>query len=357
MAHFRYSLRLLMRVSYLQSRGRLMLAILAAAGLAAATAQAQSEAKTKDAPIHLSEPSSPLGTSNLIDSLNPGLERLNPTPSSFRQVQEDLFGSLANSLNSVDSMQGVLSLPQAPRPQLSRHARELMDQRKNWAFADFKDLYPEPTAEDMLGVKQSEGNGLDKLSTSLIQKFYENSGEKMSGDKNKPGQEYDPTGMKQYSGTNGLQALTRSFPSSDQFTKLLFSGGPDTIVANPEDNQSAVTDADGLQASQQKRFLEFRRMLDPNQTVNGFSGGLEATTPGEVARRAAINEPYRSSISPMLGIIDPTRTALHTHVDDDPTAAALGLPNPAPYSPPAKPPQTIQQMLDPFGSHMPKPKY
>jgi hypothetical protein len=335
-----------------------MLAILASAALGSVAAWAQSHTE----PAQVSEPASQVVTSNLSDNLNPGLERLNPSASGFKQVQEDLFRPLANSIRSVDSMQGILELPTPqPRPQLSRHARELMDQRKNWAFADFKDLYPEPSAEEMLGVKESDGLGGDKVSVSVIEKYYENLGQKPSQNQNNLGEGIDLTGTRQYSTSNNLQLLTRSFQGSDQFTKILFSGGPEAFVSekNPQEldeSQALLGDANELRASQ-KRLADFRQMLDPNQQIAGAPGGLISTSPEEVARRAGITEPYRSSISPMLGVIDPTKSALHTRSDDDPTASRLGMPNPPKWTPPPKPPETMQQMLDPFAAGMSRPKY
>jgi hypothetical protein len=123
-----------------------------------------------------------------------------------------------------------------------------------------------------------------------------------------------------------------------------------------DESQTLLGDANELKASQ-KRLADFRQMLDPNQPIAGASGNLISTSPEEVARRAGITEPYRSSISPMLGVMDPTKSALHTHADDDPTAFRLGMPNPPKWTPPPKPAQSMQQMLDPFGAGMSKPKY
>ncbi|HEX4343645.1 MAG TPA: hypothetical protein VH255_09650, partial [Verrucomicrobiae bacterium] len=104
------------------------------------------------------------------------LERLNPTPTAFRQVQEDMFGSIKNSFRPENSMQGVLSVP-VPQPQQSapdRHTREMMDRRRNWAFADLSDLYPQPSMEETLGLKEFGTDGKEKKELTAIEKYYEN---------------------------------------------------------------------------------------------------------------------------------------------------------------------------------------
>jgi hypothetical protein len=68
-------------------------------------------------------------------------------------------------------------------------------------------------------------------------------------------------------------------------------------------------------------------------------------------------EPHRSTLNPALGVIDPTTAALHSHVYDDPTAAALGMANPVKPTAPSKPAETVKQMLDPFAASVMKPKF
>jgi hypothetical protein len=63
-------------------------------------------------------------------------------------------------------------------------------------------------------------------------------------------------------------------------------------------------------------------------------------------------QPFRSALNPMLGEMDPTTRALHSSLLDDPTARALGLPNPVAAIPIEHPKtaQSVQQELDPFRS-------
>jgi hypothetical protein len=122
----------------------------------------------------------------------------------------------------------------------------------------------------------------------------------------------------------------------------------------------------------QKRANDFKRLLDPSlpaakpDHVAGSGIDLADFTRApvslnndlvykEAVKRAA--EPHPSILNPSLGVIDPTTAALHSHVYDDLTASALGMPNPVKSAAPTKPPETIKQMLDPFGANVMKPKF
>src|SRR5258708_2127717 len=184
-----------------------MLAMAAAAGifsLAKARAGGQGEK------IEFFESGAPIMTSNLTATLNPGLNRLNPTLSGFKQVEEDLFGPLKSSMHQAGSTEGVMSVPllgpqqQQPRPVLSKHSKELLEQRRNWAFTDLNDLYPEPSMEEALGVKQLGDDGKEKKPLSAIEKYYERQNQKTGFSPNARPGEPGATGKQDFSGMNSF---------------------------------------------------------------------------------------------------------------------------------------------------------
>jgi hypothetical protein len=356
-----------------------MLTAMAAAGMALATARAGEHGEA----IQFSSPSSPVGTSNLSSSLSAGLERLNPTPSSFKQAQDDLFRPLAKTMNPQDSMQGVLSVPLPGSPQLQigpdKRTLELMDRRRNWAFTDLKDLYPEPTVEDMLGVKDYDLDGKDKKAISAIEKYYENLGQKPDQKGDSIIGNFNGTGNGQFSSMGAFNPVVPGFPGSDPFAnKRITASGK---AEEESDRNMVVTEdpaviAASLQeaAAAQKRTDEFKRLLDPSLppakparmpgsgiSMDDFMRGPSALQNNNSVFNNAVlkqtDEPRRSVLYSTLGFVDPTTTALHVRALDDPTASMLGMPNPIKAAPAPKPAETIKQMLDPFAAGMMKPKF
>jgi hypothetical protein len=226
--------------------------------------------------IEFSEPTTPITTtaSNLTEKVSPGMNRLNPAPSAFKQVQEDLFRPLANSLNTVDSMQGVMSLPAPPQPRAvpTKHQRQLMDQRKNWAFTDLNDLYPDASVEESLGVNDPEADK-DKNAKNyspLIEKYFNRLGQK-GGTNRIPGLDPDDSNPAvnpySYSATNRPTAqpfAAETDPTWNLYRPRGVPNGGDTDVAPAYKSQSPFSppvSADELQAAQ-KRMEDFKRLLD-----------------------------------------------------------------------------------------------
>ncbi|MDB6023220.1 MAG: hypothetical protein JWQ04_3077, partial [Pedosphaera sp.] len=63
-------------------------------------------------------------------------------------------------------------------------------------------------------------------------------------------------------------------------------------------------------------------------------------------------------LNPATGLPDPNATTLHSSVYDDPTAAALGLPNPKPVITPTPPKtaESVRKMMDPFAAGLGRPR-
>ncbi len=372
--HLSYRSGLQMRFALLSKRSCTLLAAMLAVGLPFAAALAGEM-------IQFSEPSSPVGTSNLSSSLSAGLERLNPTPSSFKQAQDDLFRPLAKTMNPQDSMQGVLSVPMQGPQQTAPDKRtlELEDRRRNWAFTDLKDLYPEPSIEELMGVKDYDIEGKRKKELSTIEKYYENLGRKPDQKRDSLIQDFNGNGNSQFAPMGAFSPVVPGFPGSDPFaSKRITASGR---AEDESDRNMVVTEAPvalGNSAEEaiaaQKRTQEFKRLLDPSlpparpERLPGSGMNLDDFTrlPSALQdnnnnlNNAALKqaaEPHRSVLYPTLGLVDPTTTALHTRVLDDPTASMLGMPNPIKAAPLPKPPETIKQMLDPFSAGMMKPKF
>jgi hypothetical protein len=65
-------------------------------------------------------------------------------------------------------------------------------------------------------------------------------------------------------------------------------------------------------------------------------------------------------VNPFLAA-DPTANVLHSHINDDLTAKALGLPQPVKatndVTRPSPTAQSIEAQFDPFGANRPKPRF
>ena len=366
-----------MRFSILVRKCSGVLAVLLAAGFGLSTAQAVGGHGEK---IEFSEPSTPVVASNLTATVSPSLNRLNPAPSAFKQVQQDLFRPLVNAMQSENSMEGTLSgpLPQPQqRPAPNKRTRDLMDQRRNWAFSDLNDLSTDSSLDDPLGMKENGVDGKAKKPVSLMEQYRASTGTKGVKDRNQWMEGYAPTGSNAVSAANGYNMLTRSMTANENISKSLsiFSSGSSEdqkdVVGAGFKNPFSSSGNTGDSLAVQKRRDEFQHMLDPNlpatKTVNSFGAANfddfahHAPTSGSFNNQASqsVAEPHRSSVNPMLGFVDPTTAALHSRINDDPTAMSLGMPNPEPFKvvPQPQTAKSVQKMLDPFAASIMKPKF
>lgn len=345
--------------------GRLAAIAVLASGLSLAHAGGHGEK------IEFSEPTTPTVSSNVSDTVNPALERLNPT-SPFRQAREDLLRPLKEALPSAaDSMQGVMSLPPPeqfqPQPRLSKHERELLDRRRNWAFSDWNDLFPDPSLDDASGLKDLTADGKDKQSISVIQRYLDREDQPQ-----KYGALTNNNTLGPWDADGRYRADFRNPALFDPLTAQ--SDALSRMVRAPQQNATdkgkvdrGFKDVAGYiigsqeEAAWKKRREDFEHLLDPNQPAAKPDNGLFADPFSSSALQAAQQQPaqaqpYHSVLYPM-GFTDPTARALHSSVYDDPTARALGLPNPTPPKAPEPPPETIQQKLDPFSAVVAKRRF
>ncbi|MDB6122992.1 MAG: hypothetical protein JWQ71_1985 [Pedosphaera sp.] len=327
-----------------------LLTLLAIAGASLISNSALAGGKREK--IEFSEPStkSPVVTSNL--------DRINISPSNIKPVPENFFKQF-ESLNSAGPTP-IIPFRQSQPPPLSKHAKELLDQRRNWAFTDLKDLSPGQNLEESFGIKEYGPDGNEKKAQSAIDKYYESLGQKQNSTQNSSlANGLDSTRNSGSLSTNGLprSEFSREASPSLRNAFILESGNPFT---RPNGNSSATfatspfvqapPDKVQLQQQQQHR-LEFQKLLaNPYSTPAATPSPVNLQQPGLVSQSAINNNatsPFatqaesRSKLNPYLGVA--TAPTLRSQVLLDPTARALGLPDPsllpkpevAPKAPPA----------------------
>jgi len=368
-----------------------MLALTAVAGLLGVS---QSHAGGKREKIEFSDPGLSVTDSNLTEKVNPGLNRLNPTPSGLKQVEDDLFRPLKNAIDPVDSMQGVMSVPpsgplqQNQRPPLSKHAKQLLEQRRNWAFTDLDDLYPTQTPEEALGIKDYGANDKNTRPGSLVDRYYEHDGQNTPSTTRKLS-DINTTGVSQDSFTGVTSYVSRPelYPGASEVKKTLKAMVPgssdnfDGSVATFKTSDSMLANSDESEAAK-KRQDEFGRLLNaasPTLAKESPSGietfkftygtrtttatllGLDPAQPAQASAVAAASQPHSISVNPATGLPDINFAATHPGILNDPTATALGtVPTSASFAPPPTPAKTaesVRKMLDPFAGNMPKSKF
>jgi hypothetical protein len=327
------------------------------------------------AKIEISEPrgDSPIVVSNL--------NRLNPAPGNFKQVKEDLmrpFGSL-NPRNSALNFSDDLPMPQQ-RPQFvpNKHAQELLDKRRNWAFTSYEDLNPQPTLQEAFGIKQFGADGKEKKTGSVVDKYYDSLGQKNLTGTNRYQAGVYNSEMAEFYARNGFNPLGSSFQGSDPFMKQMFSPeGSDAVlgkklsaIGNPNATGGIFGSQDETRL-QQERLNDFKRNIlgdtsvpaasmvlpgMPDDSLRQSKSAADALLAQQMSRTADV----RRNAGPQLIAVDPTANALHTSINDDLTARALGLPNPVKTTEAPKPPTTattIETQLDPFTGNRMKRKF
>ena len=230
-------------------------ALMALAALGLATAQGAPPGDK----IQFSEPANPTVTSNL--------NRLDPRQSTFKQVEEDLFKpfKLGDPESAAERPTPFPTPPQMAPVVPDKRTQDLIEKRKNWAFANWNDLYPDSSMEE------SSNDGLDgqgKKTVSLMEKYYESLNMKNSTATNRLNSARRFS--QDFAGTNTFDPSGESFTTEGQFNKLM------KHILNPEQrgwneikvlltsSTSAIRPptAEEMQ-EQKKRIEEFQRLLDP----------------------------------------------------------------------------------------------
>jgi hypothetical protein len=326
--------------------GSLALVLITLVALGTTTAQAD----PPGGKIQFSAPSSPTVASNL--------NRLDPRQTNFKQVQNDLFKPF--NFNLPENPTEELPPPPQMAPSMpDKRAQDLIEKRKNWAFADWNDLFPDPSMDD---ISNSGPDGKDKKSVSLIERYCENLNQKQSSATNRS------NGADRYihalSSTNTFDPKGETFTPEGQINKIMkrvFNLTPDGADKSVVDFQhSAFPQATAEQLQDQKRrYEEFQQLLDPHRAI----APIDPLNPGAQAQGAGYNTvnqflsapAHRSPVNPSMGVADPTARAFYSHAYDDPTALALGQTNNL-LTPKPTTPQTPAFQLEPF-DNLPKRKF
>ena len=344
---------------------RVFAVVLAAAALGLSAAYAGGKAEK----IKFSEPSDSGTSSNLT--------RLSPNAPNSREIEDELlkpFKSIntGNSLDAIFDLSQPLQVPQPnqSRP-LSKHALDQIDRRKNWAFTDLNDLTDPSSLDGVLGNRKLGANGLEDDKLSLIDRYYQNGGQKKTDGKTPAKNLYDPLSDKKRALPTDFDPLDSALKHTDPFFKKMMTGDSGERERSVADtgvfsSASVSLTPDAETREQLRRVAMFRHELDPSyplpksdSSLNNYADlARQARTPS-TATNASIFA--HTDISPASGVFDPTSKAFHSHVYDDPTATALGLPQKPmfPVVTPTPPPtaQSIQALIDPFSANAPRRKF
>lgn len=313
--------------------------------------------------IQISDPANP----NPVAVSN--LHRLDPSKSFSKQIEEDIFRPFksSDSANSLDPVMTPFRPPQQ-QPVPTKRQRELMDQRRNWAFANSSDLLPqEPTLEESMNVKQYGPDGREKESLSLIEKYY-----------NRQGTNHNPTAIeiseipgagrnRDFAGTNAFNSQNFSTPTNEHVAWNLSAPETDsTLPAWAGGSAGTLAISPEEQARIDKHNLEFKTLLDGHlagspeaiaKNPNGAAvAGVAVPVPGaNPFATPAPNVEHRNAANPILGASIQTPN-FRPHVLDDPTARALGLPQ-QPVTKPVEEPKPAPKVTGRFESTLPASKF
>jgi hypothetical protein len=128
---------------------------------------AQAGGKPRGRSIDFSEPKS--------DEVTTNLHQLTSKKDSLRQLEEDLYKPLQSFApkSSLDGVAAPLVRPPAGPVIQSKHAKELLERRKNWIFMSPEDLLAGPTVEDILKSPQYDSNGDAKKDLPAMERYYQ----------------------------------------------------------------------------------------------------------------------------------------------------------------------------------------
>ncbi len=331
-----------------------VLAVMAAAWPGATSGQGQIAIGRQK--IQFSEPSSPVVASNLNE---------------LSRVKEDSLQPSESS--AVKDIMDVSTTPQfqAPRPaaMIDGRTRATNQKRKNWGIDDLNGDFQQPGMGETPGVPGFGFDSTETNSQSQTDKLKKESETKqlftLTSDQLLTGVAALEGRNDRGADTNTFSLLNQAIPESDRFLKMLYLGVPKQSGedgAAGEDSQSLMPTRE--ERAQQTRLEEFRKSLpgslmgspgsaiDPTGILNDLTHQIQ--TPAQPSNPFNTGGPDQNFLNPQLGLVDHSGDFFHPHVLDDPTAKALGLPNPV--APPpvehVKPPPAY----DPY-ANMPKRKF
>jgi hypothetical protein len=326
--------------------------------------------------VEFSDTSGSAVSTNMISSkLGTGLSHLSTSPSTLRQIQDDIFSPLAVPMDPLDSMQGMLnSRPRETQPQQSpeelRRMKRQNDKRKNWAFANMNVLEgtsgSDPDSDRDKDSSLLSLDGPDKKSDSVIEEFVNGKGDKGATNQPQTIEWYSAAGegrensFASKSGANagGLhgswgQAPVRDFfadeQSADHSSSDEYGFHNDISPARAAADFSAVT----------KQRDAFREILNVPSSASAYdsSGGF-GNSSSRSSAAALFNPPtpaasYGGTRSSIFNSSDAYGSSYGSH-----TVQPV---NPTPITPSGplgnsvNSPEAVQQLLDPYSSVMRKP--
>jgi hypothetical protein len=259
--------------------------------------------------------------------------------------------------------------PQPRNNQNSQRARQLFDQRQNWAFSDYNDLNGTDSAAALDGSQPGTPSSEDK-SVSLVERYYQRLGRKQPigqarslKDAFDSAKEYATHDEQWDPSSSGFLTDKRFLKQLDAFgasaRKNKDQGSDDNAAAANLFGDTALPDQSAATEAQQRRDA-FQKILNPNFVAAPVKSSLNpvyseqfgqpaslATSPAPTTATTVRRNPLNVS-NPLL--VDPTAVALRSSAYDNPTATALGLPTPPAFRQQAQPMtlEKMQSMVDPM---------
>jgi hypothetical protein len=251
-------------------------------------------------PIEFWDPNQTEVTTNL-NQANQILSR----PSKLKQIEEDIFRPLENTLTPRDSLQGVPAVPYRPEPAVvipSKRAQELLERQRNWIFMTPAEVLGASKAEETLKSSGLETEMVEKEKTSAMQRYYlslSHQGNGVAGD--------------QAFGDTTAKNSADPKPETRRYSP--------EVARREEDLRKLMSDSDAPVTSNSQR----RPLSDI------FGMGEPALTPEQVAQQKLRREEYRQLFSlpmPATSSLEPVNPLLGQGSEFSQTA-----PNRAPERP------------------------
>jgi hypothetical protein len=117
------------------------------------------------------------------DEVATNLHQLASKKDTLKQLEEDLYKSVQTFVpqSSLDAVAAPPARQPAAPAVSNKRVKELLERRKNWAFANPKDLLSGPTAEELFRLPEYGPDGQEKKSLSPIEQYYEQLAAKRAG--------------------------------------------------------------------------------------------------------------------------------------------------------------------------------
>lgn len=277
------------------------------------------------------------------------LDNIESTPARLKPIERDSF-------RPSDFFQPQNNMPlhfrPPAQPQLDKRTLEMLQRRKNWAFTDAEYLSPGSNLEELMGIKQAGKEGVQKKLLSPMEKYYESLDSRQNFAKplGEGNLEINPT--RDFVGTNGIPYLQPG--GASVLRKPFSSEGSNPFYQQPANNVATFGSPAFIQAKQDKaqrlHMEEFKKLLDGPSSTTAANPYLNQTgftqqQPGQGANNnfglpgnIQPTQPRNSSLNPFLGVA--TAPTFHSQTTMDPTARALGLPDPSWLKKPDPAPKT-----------------